>query len=124
MGSNPSVTPREKRGIQTLLSALKPLSDLRGPVPLQLVTTFLTVASNEGTCAHEYSRVLGLRRAMMSRYVHELGDRARRGGPGLGLIRFEPDPQWSNRQLIYLTTKGHAVVAEVFRNLRRAKKVA
>ena len=86
MGSDLSITPGDKRIIQSLLLALEPVSNLRGPVPLRLVTAFLTVATNEGKGVSEYARCLGIHRATTFRFIHELTDRSRHGGPGLGLI--------------------------------------
>jgi hypothetical protein len=113
MGSDPSITRADKRILQSLLLALEPLSNTRGPrapAPLRLVTTFLTVVSNEGQGVNEYSRCLGIHRSVMSRYVHELADRSRDGGPGLGFISIGEDSGRPNRQQeIFLTKKGHAV---------------
>jgi hypothetical protein len=118
MDPDPSFTRADKRIIQSLLLALEPLSNLRGPVPLRLVTTFLTVASNEGHGVCEYARCVGMHRAVMSRFIHELADRSRTGNPGLGLIRIDQGDGRPNRQEIFLTKKGHAVVAAMFRSLR------
>ena len=87
MGSDLSITPGDKRIIQSLLLALEPVSNLRGhPVKLRLVTAFLAVATNEGKGLSEYARCLGIHRATISRFIYELADRSRYGGPGLGLI--------------------------------------
>ena len=118
MDPDPSFTRADKRIIQSLLLALEPLSNLRGPVPLRLVTTFLTVASNEGHGVCEYARCVGIHRAVMSRFIHELADRSRTGKPGLGLIRIDQGEGRPNRQEIFLTKKGHAVAAAMFRSLR------
>ena len=67
MGFDRSITPDDKRTIQSLLLALEPLSNLRGnPVKLRLVTAFLAVASNEGKGLSEYARCLGIHRATIS----------------------------------------------------------
>jgi hypothetical protein len=118
MDPDPSFTRADKRIIQSLLLALEPLSNLRGPVPLRLVTTFLTVASNEGQGVCEYARCVGMHRAVMSRFIHELADRSRTGKPGLGLIKIEQGAGRPNRQEIFLTKKGHVVAAAMFRSLR------
>jgi len=47
---------------------------------------FLTVALEEGKLVGTYARELGLTRFVMSRYMRRIGDRARDGGPGLGLV--------------------------------------
>jgi len=119
MGNDLSIVPGDKRVVQTLLWALKPLLNLGRPMPLPMVTAFLAIALDEGKGVCAYARDAGAKRSVMSRYIHSIGDRARDGGPGLGLIRFEQDPKWANRQQIYLTAKGHAVAADVLRNLRR-----
>ena len=80
------ISPSDKRVVQTLLWALKPLSNLRGSIPLPFVTTFLMVAINEGEDVCAYARMMGVHRAIMSRYLRAIGDRARNAGPGLGLV--------------------------------------
>jgi hypothetical protein len=126
MGPDPSFTRADKRIIQSLLLALKPLSNLRGSterarqaVPLRLVTAFLTVASNEGQGVNEYARSLGIHRANMSRFIHELADRWRNGSPGLDLIRIDHDEgsEQPNKQKIFLTKKGRAVARTTLRRL-------
>jgi hypothetical protein len=111
---------RDRRAFKALLFALQPLTELRSfPLPLQLVTTFLAIASDEGKYANWYAQQLKIQRFVMARYVHELGDRNRKGEPGFGLIRFEDDPnRANNRQLIFLTAKGHTLAAEMLRRAR------
>jgi DNA-binding MarR family transcriptional regulator len=121
MGSDPSITRADKRIIQSLLSALEPLSNIRdprGPVTLRLATAFLAVASNEGQGLNEYARRLGIDRSVMSRYIHNLADRARNGDPGLGLISIDEGRRPNRQQEIFLTKKGHAVARAMQRSLR------
>jgi hypothetical protein len=55
----------------------------------------------------------------MSKYVHDLADRARGGGPGLGLIEFKYEsPNPHNRMPIFLTKKGRLVAAAMLKTLR------
>jgi hypothetical protein len=117
MGSDLSITPGDKRIIQSLLLALEPVSNLRGPVPLRLVTVFLTVATNEGEGVCEYARCLGIHRGNASRLIHELTARSRHGGPGLDLIRIDECSGRPNRQEIVLTKKGRAVARAMLRRL-------
>jgi hypothetical protein len=126
MSPDPSFTRADKRIIQNLLLALKPLSNLRGSaqrkqqaVPLRLVTAFLAVASNEGQSINEYARSLGIHRANTSRFIHELADRWRNGSPGLDLIRIDDDEgsEQPNKQEIFLTKKGRAVARMTLRRL-------
>jgi DNA-binding MarR family transcriptional regulator len=121
MGSEPSITRADKRVIQSVLSALEPLSNVRGargPVPVRLVTAFLAVASNEGQGLGEYARSLGIHRANVSRFIHELADRSRDGGPGLGLVSIDEGGRPNRQQEIFLTKKGRAVARAMQRSLR------
>ena len=119
MGFDRSITPDDKRTIQSLLLALEPLDGL---VPLRWVTAFLTVANNEGKGVCEYARCLGIHRATTSRFIHELTDRSRHGGPGLGLIRIDEGSGRPNRQEIFLSKKGHAVARAMLRRLPSPQK--
>jgi hypothetical protein len=56
----PAIRQRDKRAIQTLLWALKPLSNLRGSIPLPYAVVFLTVALEEGKTMSAYARELGI----------------------------------------------------------------
>ena len=87
MQTNEAIAPSsDKRRIEILLLALKPLNDLRGSIPLSYALTFLAVAREEGKAIGIYASEMDLSRFMMSRYVQCLGDRGRYGTPGLGLV--------------------------------------
>jgi DNA-binding MarR family transcriptional regulator len=119
MGSDPSTTPDDGLIIQSLLQALDTFLKLRGPIPLQELVVFLHIALDEGHEAIEYADRFKLYRAQMSKYVHDLADRARGGGPGLGLIEFRrTDRNLNNRRLIFLTKKGRVVAAAILKSLR------
>jgi hypothetical protein len=112
--------PSEERLIQTLLWALKPLSNLRGSIPLPFVTAFLMVALDEGKGVCAYARAAGMSRPRMSRHLRDIGDRARNGGPGLGLVTVQPHPIHSNRCQVFLTEKGRETAKLIFAPMRRA----
>jgi hypothetical protein len=117
MPKSEAIAPSDKRVIQTLLWALKPLSNLRRSISLQYAVTFLTVALEEGKSSGTYARELGFNRYHMSRYLHSIGNQARGGGSGLGLITIKRITG------SHLTEKSRAVAAEVFGNLRRLVEV-
>jgi len=117
--SDGPIAPGDERLIQTLLWALKPLSNLRGSIPLPFVTTFLMVALDEGKAASAYARALGISRTATSRYLRDIGDRARNGGPGLGLVTMQPHPNHSSRRPVVLTAKGRATAKLIFAQMRR-----
>jgi hypothetical protein len=109
------VKPNDKKIIQDLLWVLKPFVDLRRSIPLPFVTTFLVVALNEGLGVSAYARAVGVSRAAMSRYLRDVGDRARNGGPGLGLVRIVPFATNRSRSRVLLTPKGRRIIKELFR---------
>jgi DNA-binding MarR family transcriptional regulator len=118
MGSDPSIPSDDTRIIQSLLQALHAFLKLRGPLPLRELVIFPHIALDEGNEAIEYADRLKLSRAAMSKYVDDLANRARGGGPGLGLIEFKPRGNPNNRQPIYLTKKGRSVAAAILKSLR------
>jgi DNA-binding MarR family transcriptional regulator len=119
MGPEPSIAPDDNRIIQSLLQALDTFLKLRGHIPLRELVTFLHIVLDEGNEAIEYADRLRLSRAAMSKYVHDLADRNRGGGPGLGLIEFKyKSPNSNNRMPIFLTKKGRSVAAAILKSLR------
>jgi DNA-binding MarR family transcriptional regulator len=115
------IAPGHKRAIQALLWAIKPLVDLSGSIPFPYVLTFLAVAVEEGKPVGAYARDLNVNRFLMSRYIRRIGDRARNGGPGLGLVTTRRTRNSPTRTAIFLTDKGRAIAAQVSRNLRPAE---
>ena len=117
--SERSIAPNDQRIIQILLWALKPLTDLGMPLPF--MTAFLMVALDEGLGVNAYARAAGVHRAAMSRTLHAIGDRARNGGPGLGLVRIERHPSDPAKTQIFLTSKGRSIAEEIFLQLRKIR---
>jgi len=119
MSDDTSITANDASVIQSLLQALETFLKLRGPVPLRELVVFLHIALDEGNEAIEYADRLKLHRGAMSKYVRDLADRARSGGPGLGLIEFKhTNGKGYNRKPIFLTKKGRSVAAAILRSLR------
>ncbi len=77
------------------------------------------VALDEGKGVGTYARAVGIHRWRMSRYLRDIGTRARSGGPGLGLVTVEHDPKDRRWTKVVLTAKGRAVAEEVFQQMRR-----
>jgi hypothetical protein len=112
----------DKRAIQTLLWALKPLANLRRSIPLPYALTFLTVALDEGKPVGTYAREMDVNRWVMTRIMQTIGDKARNGGAGLGLVTIKRTTGYPTRTEVFLTEKGRAVAAQVFENLRRLSR--
>jgi hypothetical protein len=122
MRKSEAIAPSDKRVVQTLLWALKPLSNLRRSIPLPYAVTFLTVALEEGKPVGAYARELDFNRYVMSRYMQCIGDKARNGGAGLGLVTVKRTTGYPTRTEVFLTEKGRAIASQVFENLRRLSR--
>jgi hypothetical protein len=105
MGKIEAIAPGDKRVIQTLLSALKPLSNLRRSIPLPYALTFLTVDLDEGKPVGVYAKEMDFNRWVMSRYLQCIGDRGRNGEAGLGLVTIKRIQGYPTRTEVFLTNQ-------------------
>jgi hypothetical protein len=111
------LSPLDRRAVQTLLSALTPISNLRDrPIPLPFVVVFLSVVLNEGQPVGRYAKDLNMTRYATFKYIQSIGDRGRDNALGLGLVTIKRG--YRVKTAVVLTDKGRAVAAEVFRRLR------
>jgi hypothetical protein len=78
--------------LQALLTALRPMGDRHGHMPLAWITALLLVAVDEGKGVAHYSRMANLHRSKMSRNLHCLGDRLMVGTGDLGYLRSKLTP--------------------------------
>jgi hypothetical protein len=116
------IAPTDKRVVQILLWALKPLANLRRTIPLQYALTFLTVALDEGKPVGTYAREMDVNRWVMTRIMQSIGDKSRSGSSGLGLVTIKRTTGYPTRTEVFLTEKGRAVAAQVFENIRRLSR--
>ena len=111
------ISPRDREAVQTLLSALRPISDLRDrPIPLPFAVVFLSVVLNEGQPVGWYAKELNMTRFAMFKYIRSIGHRAENNAAGLKLVTINRG--YRVKTAVVLTDKGRAVAAEVFRRLR------
>ena len=112
-----SISPGDRRAIQTLLSALTPLSDLRDrPIPLPFAVVFLSIVLNEGQPVGRYAKDLNMTRYAAFKYIRSIGDRGRHNAAGLGLVTLKRG--FRVKTAVVLTDKGRAVAAQVVGRLR------
>jgi hypothetical protein len=113
------ISPCDRKAIQTLLSALRPISDLRDrPIPLPFAVVFLSVVLNEGQPVGWYAKELNMTRFAAFKYIRSIGHRAENNTPGLELVTINRKRGRRVKSAVVLTDKGRAVAAEVFRRLR------
>ena len=111
------ISPRDSEAVQTLLSALRPISDLRDrPIPLPFAVVFLSVVLNEGQPVGWYAKELNMTRFAAFKYIRSIGHRAENNAAGLKLVTINRG--YRVKTAVVLTDKGRAVAAEVFRRLR------
>ena len=103
-----------------LINLLKALEYLRTEVapeldhiPLQVVSTFLYVATHNDCHKQQIEQVFGLSVASGSRCTDFLCEKNRVGKDGLGLITKEVDPSNRRRQVLSLTVKGHKTAERI-----------
>ena len=111
----------DRRAIQTLLSALTPISDLRDrPIPLPFAVVFLSVVLAEGQPVGKYAKDLNITRFATFKYLQSIGDRGRHNAPALGLVTIKRG--YRQKTSVVLTDKGRAVAAQVIARLRRGSR--
>ena len=111
------ISPGDRRAVQTLLSALTPISDLRDrPIPLPFAVVFLSVVLNEGQPVGWYVKELNMSRFATFKYIRSIGDRGNDNVAGLGLVTIKRGSRV--KTAVVLTDKGRAVAAQVFDKLR------
>jgi hypothetical protein len=114
------ISSRDRNAVQTLLSALKPISDLRDrPIPLPFAVVFLSVVLNEGQPVGRYAKELNMTRYAAFKYIQSIGDRGRHNAVALGLVTIKRG--YRVKTAVVLTDKGRAVAMEVFRRLRGSR---
>jgi DNA-binding MarR family transcriptional regulator len=111
----PSVTGNERSILQAHLRALEPFKDLRRTMPLQYVTAFLLVATEEGLNITDYAVKAGISQSLMVRHLADLGAVNRYHKPGFDLVEQFDDPVDKRFRLMRLTAKGKSLAARIIR---------
>jgi len=112
--SDTPINRSNKRTIQTLLWALKPLK--RFPhygLPLLHAKTFLAVALEGGNGVREYARSTDLHPHRVSKCLHEIA------AQGLVTICKNADDPQPKKLKVTLTDKGRALLLQILRSLNR-----
>jgi hypothetical protein len=109
------MTAAEKRRLGAFLSACDVFTTIRNTMPLQYVRAFTLVALDEGQGVGEYARMAGVSQSVMSRHLLDLGDRARDGSPGFGLVTLKLDVMNLRRHQCILTDRGRVLAGHIVR---------
>ena len=113
MAPKQSISAAEKTTLKAALNALKPFRKLRDTMPLQYVTAFLLVATDEDQNVSEYAKRAGTSQSLMTRHLADLGMVNRYHEEGFGLVEAYDDLMDRRNRLIRLTPKGRSLVWEI-----------
>jgi DNA-binding MarR family transcriptional regulator len=97
---------------------LKPFRALRTTMPLQYVTAFLLVATEEHQNVTEYAKRAGTSQSLMTRHLQDLGSVDRDHEEGWGLVESYEDVMDRRNKLVRLTQKGKHVAWEMCEALK------
>jgi DNA-binding MarR family transcriptional regulator len=104
------------------LRALIRILDEFAEMPTGMAAAFLRVALEEGTSLREVVEKSGKPQSTTSRYLLDLGDRNRQGGPGHGLVAWRIAPEELRRKEYTLTVKGKALLHRILSDLALATR--
>jgi DNA-binding MarR family transcriptional regulator len=119
MSQPKSISP-EQAATHSVYEALKPFREYRKPMPLQYVTVFLLVASDENQNFSTYATRQGTSQSLMSRHIADLGKVNRYHKPGFGLVETYDDLMDRRNKLVRLTPRGRHIVLEMSKALQSA----
>lgn len=114
----PSVSDAQRGTLEKLNRALEPFRAERGTMPLQYVTAFLLVATDEHLNVSEYAKRAGTSQSLMTRHLADLGEVNRYHEEGLGLVEGYDDLMDRRNRLIRLTAKGKSIAWKVCEALK------
>jgi DNA-binding MarR family transcriptional regulator len=115
-----SVTDAQRKLLRAQLNALKPFRAVRETMPLQYVTAFLLVATEEHLNVSEYAKRAGTSQSLMTRHLADLGAVNRYHEDGFDLVEGYEDIMDRRNRLMRLTTRGKHVAWEMCEALKNA----
>ncbi len=113
----PQIDDREREVLLRLLRSLNVFKLLNERMPLQYVTSFLAVATDEGNGVTHYAKRLGVNVTTMSRHLLDIGERNRNMEPGYGLVTYRADPLELRKHQYFLTPKGKQLIHSIMREI-------
>jgi hypothetical protein len=106
---NDELQAEDRAKLRGLLRATALFAELDKNMPLQMLRTFLLVATEEGPGTVEYSKKVDVANKVMARHLSELGEFSRFMEYDMGheLVHQKADPADRRNRKAYLTSKGH-----------------
>jgi DNA-binding MarR family transcriptional regulator len=107
------LSPDQWAASENTLNALEPFYKLRKTMPLQYVTAFLLVATDEHQNVTEYAKRARTSQSLMTRHLADIGMINRYHKKGFGLVETYADVRDRRNKLVRLTAKGKDIVGEM-----------
>ena len=107
------LAPDEERRLRSLLHILEYFQEHEPQIPASMISAFLLVALNEGCSLREVVEMSGKPQSTVSRHLLDLGERNRKGEPGLRLVAWRIAQEELRRKEYYLTPKGRALLRRI-----------
>lgn len=105
--------------LKTIFEALKPFRSLRDTMPLQYLTSFLLVATDEHKNVTTYAERAKTSQSLMTRHLADLGNVNRYHEEGFGLVELYEDLMDRRNKLVRLTAKGRGVAWDMHEAMKR-----
>ena len=122
MSKKTSLPTAEAEALKILHDALEPFRAVRGTMPLQYVTAFCLVGSEENQNVSTYALRAGTSQSLMTRHLSDLGDTNRYHEEGMGLLEGYDDLMDRRNRLIRLSPKGKTLAWKVAEALSKGRK--
>lgn len=103
----------QRRQIRAIYDTVCTFRDLSVTMPVGEVAMFLTVALNEGLSQTELAEKADMKKSTASRYLLDLSEKTRSGGPGHGLINGDTDPSELRRKMYTLSPRGRNIIRKL-----------
>lgn len=115
---NTTLNDTERRQLRSIYGLLSELRKIDADMPVNQTVCLAWVALNEGRTQVELRRDLDMASSTSSRSLAALSKVHRLGKPGLDLIEWAENPEDRRAKLLFLSTKGRALVERMLATLR------
>ena len=110
-------TDHDRQTFRNLYKVSTILREIEKDMPMTMASIFLWVALNEGGTQADLRLDLDLASSTSSRNLAALSKVHRLGVPGHGLIEWVENPEDRRAKLLFLSTKGKALVGRIMGHL-------
>jgi DNA-binding MarR family transcriptional regulator len=111
-------TAEERAHAAALLASLQTFLGDNTAMPAQYVMTFLRVVADEGKSVSDYATSAGISKAVMTRHLLDIGERARDHTEGMGLVYQKRDIHDLRINRTYATPQGRTMFLRMMNALR------